>query len=123
MLYNKYIGETEKNLRRALAAGRIDDARAYCGWMKSKRVWAGGSSDEGTSQRLLGSLLTWMAEHSGNVFLVATANAIDTACLPSYLRKGRFDEIFFIDLPDANTLVQKYFAIHLQCRNFDPATF
>jgi ATP-dependent 26S proteasome regulatory subunit len=120
MLYNKYIGETEKNLRRALAQAEL---MAPCVlWMDEiEKGIAVGSNDEGTSQRLLGSLLTWMAEHSASVFLVATANSIENLP-PELLRKGRFDEIFFIDLPDEPTR-KEIFAIHLQCRNFDPLRF
>ncbi|NDG75273.1 MAG: AAA family ATPase [Synechococcaceae bacterium WB8_1B_136] len=60
----------------------------------------GGRSDGGTSQRVLASLLTWMAEKSSAVFVVATANGVDKLP-PELLRKGRFDEIFLLDLPDA----------------------
>jgi SpoVK/Ycf46/Vps4 family AAA+-type ATPase len=62
-----------------------------------------------------------MAERATSVFLVATANSIDNLP-PELLRKGRFDEIFFIDLPDAPTRAE-IFAIHLSCRNFDPLRF
>jgi ATP-dependent 26S proteasome regulatory subunit len=119
-LYNKFIGETEKNLRRALAQAEL---MAPCVlWMDEiEKGLAGGSNDEGTSQRLLGTLLTWMAERATSVFLVATANSIDNLP-PELLRKGRFDEIFFIDLPDAPTRAE-IFAIHLSCRNFDPLRF
>ncbi|NIT64777.1 MAG: AAA family ATPase, partial [Gammaproteobacteria bacterium] len=61
---------------------------------------AGHDGDGGVSRRVLGTLLTWMQERSGRVFVVATANDIQRLP-PELLRKGRFDEIFFVDLPDA----------------------
>ena len=73
------------------------------------------------SRRVLGYLLTWMAERKSRVFLVATANQID-ALPPELLRKGRFDEIFFVDLPDAAAREQ-LFALHLARRALDPKAF
>lgn len=121
-LYNKYIGETERNLREAL---KIADAMAPCIlWIdeieKSLSVEQ-ADSDNGSSQRLLGSLLTWMAEHRSRVFLVATANDIQ-ALPPELIRKGRLDEIFFVDLPDAAARAE-IFRIHLRKRKRDPAEF
>jgi SpoVK/Ycf46/Vps4 family AAA+-type ATPase len=76
------------------------------------------TSDGGVSRRVLGYLLTWMAERKSRVFLVATANQVHD--LPAeLLRKGRFDEIFFVDLPDAATRVE-IFALHLDRRTLDP---
>ncbi len=80
-----------------------------------------GSSDGGLSQRMFGSLLTWMQEHTEPVFLVATANDIE-ALPPELLRKGRFDEIFFVDLPK-KTARKQIFSIHLKKRNRDPKEF
>lgn len=119
-LYNKFIGETEKNLRSALAQAEL---MAPCVlWMDEiEKGLAGGSNDEGTSLRVLGTLLTWMAERTAPVFLVATANDIE-GLPPELLRKGRFDEIFFVDLPDVQTR-REILAIHLRRRNFDPARF
>ncbi len=99
-LFDKYIGETEKNFRKATA---IVEAMAPCVfWIDEieKIMSAGGdsSSDGGASNRALGMFLTWMQEKQTDVFLVATAN--DISRLPTeFLRKGRFDEIFFVDLP------------------------
>jgi SpoVK/Ycf46/Vps4 family AAA+-type ATPase len=82
---------------------------------------ASRSADGGLSQRMFGTLLTWMQEHQMPVFVVATANDIE-ALPPELLRKGRFDEIFFVDLP--TTEVRKeIFAIHLRKRNRDPGVF
>ena len=72
-----------------------------CGWTRSRGL-ATGDMDGGVSQRVLGTLLTWMAERTAPVFMVATANAIDRLP-PELLRKGRFDELFFVDLPDLAT--------------------
>ncbi len=119
-LYNKFIGETEKNLRSALDQAEI---MAPCVlWIDEiEKGLAGGSNDEGTSQRVLGTLLTWMAERKSQVFMVATANDVQ-GLPPELLRKGRFDETFFVDLPTA-PVREEIFAIHLQQRNFDPTRF
>lgn len=120
VLYNKYIGETEKNLQRALQAAEV---MAPCVvWMDEiEKGIAQGGGDDGVSRRVLGTLLTWMAEHKANVFIVATANDIERLP-PELLRKGRLDEIFFVDLPDASTR-EAIFAIHLRRRNQAPSGF
>ena len=97
-LYNKYQGETERNLRDALArAGKL----APCVlWMDEiEKALATGDSDDGVSRRVLGYLLTWMEERRDPIFLTATANQV-RELPPELLRKGRFDETFFVDLPD-----------------------
>lgn len=121
-LYNKWIGETERNLRDALKAA---ESMAPCVlWMDE--IEKGLSADEGgdaggTSRRILGTLLTWMTERKSRVFLVATAN--DIAQLPPELiRKGRMDEIFFVDLPHEATR-EAVLQIHLKKRNLDPGSF
>lgn len=119
-LYNKYIGETEKNLRQAL---ELADLMSPCVlWIDEiEKGLSSGSSDDGTSKRILGCLLTWMAERKSDVFLVATANDI-SALPPELMRKGRMDEIFFVDLPDAE-IRQAIFLIHLQLRQLAPTQF
>ncbi|MGN5519845.1 AAA family ATPase [Halopseudomonas sp. Lyrl_26] len=112
-LYNKYIGETEKNLREALA---MADAMQPCVlWIDEiEKGLADDGSDQGVSRRVLGTLLTWMAERRSRVFLVATANNV--AQLPAELiRKGRLDELFFVDLPAASVR-EDIFRIHLSRR-------
>lgn len=98
-LHNKYLGESERNLREALATA---DVMAPCVlWIDEieKGVASGsGESDSGTARRLLGTFLTWLAEKKTRVFIVATANDI-SQLPPELIRKGRFDEIFFVDLP------------------------
>ena len=121
-LYNKYHGETERNLRESLKAA---EAMAPCVlWMDEIEKGlaaddAGG--DGGVSRRVLGTLLTWMTEHKSRVFLAATANDI-SILPPELLRKGRFDEIFFVDLPDAATR-EDIFRIHLKRRGLTPEAF
>ncbi len=119
-LYNKFFGETERNLRAALQAA---EAMAPCVlWIDEiEKAIASGESDNGTSRRLLGNLLTWMSERSTPVFIVATANVIEHLP-PELIRKGRLDEIFFVDLPDAATRAE-IFAIHLRKRALKPVDF
>src|SRR5579864_6915624 len=100
-LYDKYVGESERNLRESLAAA---DVLAPCVlWIDEiEKGFAAGDSDGGATRRVLGAFLTWLAEKSSRVFVVATANDI-AALPPELIRKGRFDEIFFVDLPDLDT--------------------
>ena len=119
-LFNKFFGETERNLRESLnAAG----AMAPCVlWIDEiEKAIATGDQDNGTSKRMLGHLLTWMAEREAPVFIVATANVIEQLP-PELIRKGRLDEIFFVDLPDAATRAE-IFAIHLRKRDYPPIDF
>ena len=96
-LYNKYHGETERNLRETL---ELADNVAPCVlWMDEIEKSLAQSDNEGIAQRVLGTLLTWMAERKSKVFIVATSNDI-TRLPPELIRKGRLDEIFFVDLPN-----------------------
>jgi AAA+ superfamily predicted ATPase len=118
-LYNKYIGETEKNFKRAMdTAERMAPVILWIDELE-KAFASGGSEDGGVSQRVLGTFLSWMQDRKGDVFIVATAN--DVSRLPAeFLRKGRFDEVFFVDLPDAEAR-RAIFEIHLRKRGKDPA--
>ena len=119
-LFNKYVGETERNLRDAL---KLADTMEPCVlWLDEiEKGLAQGDSDNATTKRLLGTILTWMAERTTKVFMVATSNDI-SELPPELMRKGRFDEIFFVDLPAAE--VRKViFEIHLKKRGFDPQKF
>jgi hypothetical protein len=100
-LYDKYVGESERNLRESLASAEV---LAPCVlWIDEiEKGFASGDSDGGATRRVLGAFLTWLAEKSSHVFVVATANDI-TALPPELIRKGRFDEIFFVDLPNLDT--------------------
>lgn len=113
-LYNKYIGETEKNLREAL---QMADCMEPCVlWIDEiEKGLAPDSNDQGVSRRLLGSLLTWMSERQSRVFLVATANDV-SQLPPELIRKGRLDEMFFIDLPDS-AVREDILRIHLGKRD------
>lgn len=116
-VYNKYIGESEKNIREALAAAEV---LAPCVlWIDEieKGIQVSGE-DSGTARRILGTFLTWMAENSKPVFIVATANDIE-ALPPELVRKGRMDEIFFVDLPDEKERAD-ILGIHLMQRKIKP---
>jgi SpoVK/Ycf46/Vps4 family AAA+-type ATPase len=119
-LYNRFFGETERNLREALKAA---EAMAPCVlWIDEiEKAIASGDYDSGTSRRILGSLLTWLSEHTARVFIVATANVIEHLP-PELIRKGRLDEIFFVDLPDTATRAE-IMAIHLRKRDHRPLDF
>ncbi len=122
-LYDRYVGESERRLRDAL---RQAEAMApVVLWIdeieKAFASAAARSTDGGLSQRMFGALLTWMQDHRAPVFLVATANNID-ALPPELLRKGRFDEIFFVDLP-GDEARRAIFTIHLERRDRDPGGF
>jgi SpoVK/Ycf46/Vps4 family AAA+-type ATPase len=82
---------------------------------------SGGDADAGLSQRLLATLLTWMQDRESGVFLAATSNNI-SALPPEMLRKGRFDEIFFVDLPN-RAIRQSLFSLHLKKRGRDSGAF
>jgi hypothetical protein len=119
-LYNKYHGETERNLRESLATAEVMSPCVL--WLDEiEKGIASGDSDSGTSKRVLGSLLTWMAERKSHVLLVATANDI-AALPPELVRKGRFDEIFFVDLPGPSHRAE-ILQIHLRKRKLPPETF
>lgn len=119
-LYNKYHGESEKNLRQSLKAA---ETMAPCVlWIdEMEKGFSSSDSDGGTSKRLLGTFLTWLAENKKHVFLVATANDIQSLP-PELIRKGRMDEIFFVDLPDAKTR-ENIFSIHLRKRDLEITDF
>lgn len=119
-MYNKYHGETERNLRETLNSAEV---MAPCVlWIDEiEKALSSSDSDNGTSKRVLGSLLTWMAENKNKVFIVATANDIE-ALPPELVRKGRLDEIFFVDLPDMK-IRMSIFEIHLRKRDEDPVHF
>jgi SpoVK/Ycf46/Vps4 family AAA+-type ATPase len=122
-LYDKYVGESEKNLRRATALAEamapvvlwIDEIE------KAFAQTTSSDADGGVSQRLFATFLTWLQEKKDEVFVVGAANDL-MRLPPELLRKGRFDEIFFVDLP---TVAERstIFRIHLALRKLDPARF
>jgi len=120
MLYNKFIGESEKNLRTALQTAEMMSPCVL--WIDEiEKSLSQGGNDDGVSRRILGTLLTWMAENKGRVFIVATSNDIEQLP-PELMRKGRIDEIFFVDLPDEEVR-REIFRIHLEKRHFSAADF
>jgi SpoVK/Ycf46/Vps4 family AAA+-type ATPase len=123
VLFDRYIGESERRLRDALRQAEVMAPVVL--WIdeieKGFASAASHSIDGGLSQRMFGTLLSWMQEHRAPVFLAATANDIE-ALPPELLRKGRFDEIFFVDLPGAAARNQ-IFQIHIKKRGRDPKVF
>jgi SpoVK/Ycf46/Vps4 family AAA+-type ATPase len=121
-LHDKWQGESERKLREAL---RVAESMQPCVlWMDEiEKGLAGGGADDGTgaTRRMLGTLLTWMAERRSHVFLVAPANDIQ-ALPPELVRKGRFDEIFFIDLPGPQAR-EAILRTHLSRRKQEPERF
>jgi len=118
------VGRSEANLRNALkTAESISPTILFIDELDKSFAGSGGSgdSDGGTSNRIFGSFLTWMQEKKSPVFVMATANRVER--LPGeFLRKGRFDEIFFVDLPTPEER-QDIFGIHLTKRREDIARF
>jgi SpoVK/Ycf46/Vps4 family AAA+-type ATPase len=118
------VGKSEANLRGALkTAESISPAILFIDELDKAFAGSSGSadSDGGTSSRIFGSFLTWMQEKTSPVFVMATANRVEK--LPGeFLRKGRFDEIFFVDLPSVEER-QDIFRIHLTKRQRDLARF
>ena len=123
-LYNKYIGESERNFARAVAVAEkmapvvlwIDEIeKAF------SSPGAAGEADGGVSSRVLGGFLTWLQERRGDVFVVATANSAH-ALPPELVRKGRFDELFFVDLPN-EAAREAILKIHLKRRKRAPEAF
>ncbi len=123
-LYDKFVGESEKKLHKALELSQklapmvlwideIEKAFASAG--------SSGDADAGLSQRLLATLLTWMQDREPGVFLAATSNNI-TVLPPEMMRKGRFDEIFFVDLPGTEVRAS-LFELHLKKRGRDATKF
>lgn len=122
-LYDKYVGESEKNFRQSIALAESMSPSVL--WVdeieKSLGASNNGDSDGGLSRRMFGSFLTWMQEKSQEVFVVATANDL-SQLPPELLRKGRFDEIFFVDLPDPQERAMIW-QIHLTLRKQNPRQF
>lgn len=124
VLYDRYVGESERRLREALH--QVEAMAPAVLWIdeieKALGSAAGSSaSDGGLSRRMFGTMLTWMQEREAPVFVVATANAIDELP-PELMRKGRFDEIFFVDLPGDDSR-RAIFEVHLKKRGRDPGAF
>ncbi|HEX7567705.1 MAG TPA: AAA family ATPase [Anaerolineaceae bacterium] len=119
-IFGSLVGESEEKLRQAL---RLVETVAPCIlWVDEiEKALAHGGLDSGTSTRVFGSFLTWMQEKTAPVFVVATANDI-SSLPPELLRKGRFDEIFFLDLPTEEER-KEIFAVHLRKRRRIPVDY
>ena len=124
-VYDKYIGETEKRIRKVF---QVAEGLAPCVlWIDElEKVFAGSgpdsaSADAGVSSRLLASFLSWMQDKKSPVFVAATCNNV-TVLPPELIRKGRFDELFFVDLPNQAERKQ-IFSIQLTKRKRNPSEF
>jgi hypothetical protein len=123
-LFSSYIGNTEENMRKAIAtAESIAPCILWVDEIEKGLAGIQGSdaADGGVSRRIFATLLTWMQEKQQPVFLVATANDVSTLP-PEFLRKGRFDDIFFVDLPNGDERTE-ILGIHLRKRRRDPMAF
>ena len=124
-IYDKFIGETEKRIQKVF---RVAEGLAPCVlWIDElEKVFAGSgpdsaSVDAGVSSRILASFLSWMQDRRAPVFVAATCNNV-TALPPELIRKGRFDELFFVDLPNQSERKQ-IFSIQLSKRKRNPLDF
>jgi hypothetical protein len=119
-IYDKYVGESEKHFLSAIRDA--ERAAPAVLWIDEiEKAFSGGDNDGGVSTRILGTFLSWLQERRGDVFVVATAN--DIARLPAELvRKGRFDEIFFVDLPEPDVR-ESILRLHLERRKQPLAAF
>jgi len=123
-IFGSLVGQSEENIRRAIkVAESVAPCVLWADELEKGFAGVGGSgvSDGGTTARVFATFLTWMQEKTKPVFLIATANDV-SALPPEMLRKGRFDEIFFVDLPDAGEREQ-IFSSHVKKRHRDPANF
>jgi hypothetical protein len=121
-LYDKYIGDSEKNFKRAMqTAERMAPIVLWIDELEKAFASASGDADGGVSNRIFGSFLSWLQDRQGDVFVVATSNDV-SKLPPEFIRKGRFDEIFFVDLPRTEAREQ-IFRIHLEKRKQDAKSF
>ncbi|PWT72441.1 MAG: hypothetical protein C5B46_06815 [Proteobacteria bacterium] len=125
VVFDKFIGETEKRIQKVF---RVAEGLAPCVvWIDElEKIFAGSgpdaaSVDAGVSSRILAALLSWMQDRKEPVFVAATCNNV-TVLPPELIRKGRFDELFFVDLPNPAER-QRIFAIQLKRRKQDPSAF
>jgi MoxR-like ATPase len=119
-LYDKYVGDSEKNFKRAMqTAERLAPIVLWIDELEKAFAGGSGEDDGGVSRRVFGTFLSWLQERRGDVFVVATSNDV-TKLPPEFIRKGRFDEAFFVDLPSADAR-RAIFTIHLRKRRQDPA--
>jgi len=123
-IFSGLVGSSEENLRKAIrVAESVAPAVLWIDEIEKglSGIGSSGSTDSGVTARVFGGLLTWLQEKTAPVFVIATANRIE-ALPPELLRKGRFDEIFFVDLPSPEERLE-ILDIHLRKRHRDPARF
>src|SRR5208283_1852902 len=123
-MFSSLVGSSEENIRRAIqTAESVAPAILWIDEIDKALAGSQGSagSDGGTASRVFGTLLTWLSEKTAPVFVIATANDI-SQLPPELLRKGRLDEIFFVDLPSPAER-KEIFKIHITKRKRDPAKF
>jgi hypothetical protein len=121
-IFTMYVGASEERLRSALAT--VEAMAPVVLWIDEiEKGFAGGTSDAdaGTARRVLGEFLRWLQERPSGVFLIATCNDV-TSLPPELLRRGRFDEVFFVDLPDAAER-EAILSLELRRRRRDPVAF
>ncbi len=117
-----FVGESEERMRKALAVAEgVAPCVLWIDELEKGLAGVGGSGDSGVATRVFGTLLTWMEEKTHPVFVVATANDI-SMLPPELLRKGRLDEIFFVDLPSARNRAE-ILSIHLTRRDRVPTDY
>lgn len=121
-IFSKFVGDSEQRMHSALAmVSAMAPCVLFCDEIDKGLGGAGGSGDSGTSSRVLGSFLTWLQESKAPVFTLVTANRVN-GLPPELLRKGRFDQVFSVGLPDATERTE-VLAIHLRKRGRDIEDF
>ena len=120
-MHGSYVGESEKRIQRALDAAEVMAPVVL--WIDEieKAFGGGGDSDSGASSRVMSVLLRWLQERPDGVFIIATSNDV-TKLPPEMTRRGRFDEVFFVDLPNTKERLS-IMAHHLRQKNRDPRNF
>jgi len=123
-VFGSLVGSSEENMRKAIATAEAVAPSIL--WLDELEkgfsgTGASGSSDGGTTARVFGTFITWLQEKQSSVFVIATANSVESLP-PELLRKGRFDEIFFVDLPSSAERGD-IFEIHIRKKARDPADF
>jgi ATP-dependent 26S proteasome regulatory subunit len=121
-IFSGLVGSSEENLRKAIrVAESVAPVVLWIDEIEKGLSGMSGLTDSGVTARIFGALLTWLQEKTAPVFVIATANRIESLP-PELLRKGRFDEIFFVDLPSKDER-KEIFEIHLMRRGRDPMNF
>jgi SpoVK/Ycf46/Vps4 family AAA+-type ATPase len=121
-IFGSLVGQSEENIRKAIStAESVAPCVLWADELEKGFAGVGSAGDSGTTSRVFATFLTWMQEKTAPVFLIATANDV-SQLPPEMLRKGRFDEIFFVDLPESKQR-EEIFAIHLKKRKRDPKNY